>query len=176
MCVIPIKCIKKFWRLFGAKIMLQKTRWKCTCCRHFCVTLSFPKILGLFPENLDPLTIHKKILFKIMVCSAELRQCSPSWHQKWWNLFLSKIKLLCQTHEYTSCYFSSLPIQVFQLWSMFYGEGFTNKFKPWLSSNVTWKLGNEFSSIEEEVSFVMPQIWYTELPRVEKFLFFFEVP
>ena len=22
-----------------------------------------------------------------------LRQCSPSWHQKWWNLFLSKIKL-----------------------------------------------------------------------------------
>ena len=102
-----------------------------------------------------------------------LRQCSPSWHQKWWNLFLSKIKLLCQTHKYTSCYFSSLPIQVFQLWSMFYGEGFTNKFKPWLSSNVTWKLGNEFSSIEEEVSFVMPQIWYTELPRVEKFLFFF---
>ena len=27
-----------------------------------------------------------------------LRQCGPSWHQKWWNLFLSKIKLLCQTH------------------------------------------------------------------------------
>ena len=98
-----------------------------------------------------------------------LRQCGPSWHQKWWNLFLSKIKLLCQTH---SLLLSSTHSVFFQLWRSFYGEGFTNKFKPWLSSNVTWKLGNEFSSIEEEVSFVMPQIWYTELPRVEKFLFF----
>ena len=170
MCVIPIKCIKKFWRLFGAKIMLQKTRWKCTCCRHFCVTLSFPKILGLFPENLDPLTIHKKILFKIMVCSGNVV------HHDIKNDEISSFQKLSYFVKHTSCYFSSLPIQVFQLWSMFYGEGFTNKFKPWLSSNVTWKLGNEFSSIEEEVSFVMPQIWYTELPRVEKFLFFFEVP
>ena len=104
-----------------------------------------------------------------------LRQCSPSWHQKWWNLFLSKIKLGTLSNTLLVI-LVVYPLSFFQLWSMFHGEGSTNKFKPWLSSNVTWKLGNEFSSIEEEVSFVMPQIWYTELPRVEKFLFFFEVP
>ena len=170
MCVIPIKCIKKFWRLFGAKIMLQKTRWKCTCCRaSFVWPFSPPpKILGLFPENLDPLTIHKKILFKIMVWGNVVHHDIKNDEIS----SLSEIKLPCQTQFLL---LSSTHSVFFQLWRSFYGEGFTNKFKPWLSSNVTWKLGNEFS-IEEEVSFVMPQIWYTELPRVEKFLFFFEVP
>ena len=105
MCVIPIKCIKKFWRLFGAKIMLQKTRWKCTCCRHFCVTLSLPKILGLFPENLDPLTIHKKILFKIMVWGNVV-------HHDIKNDEISSFQKLSYFVKLTSWWFS-LPIQFF---------------------------------------------------------------
>ena len=131
----------------------------------FCVTLfSSSKNIRAISRKSWPLN-HSQ---KDFVQDNGLRQCGPSWHQKWWNLFLSKIKLVHQTQFLL---LSSTHLVFFQLWRSFYGEGFTNKFKPWLSSNVTWKLGNEFS-IEEEVSFVMPQIWYTELPRVEKFLFF----